>query len=314
MKSALAFFATLLTASIAIAQAQTLPVPLAASGLSATLQAKVQQTTFILDQADSYCSVSPITKDGYLLTALHCVRSCLEQNGLSEAGSNAYLGLHEIFVSTRSKNTNVVCSGLSIPALGIKGVTVVETGSALSTFDATFMSAFPNLFNELHAQGFDLRAQDYAILKIQTARDLVCWPLATQAPAAAQPVWALGYPLPDDEKTKPVLSSSGGTIYASALESLAYRSATTSQQQAFVVSQYSNSGIVFSNAQNQPGQSGGPVITADGSVVGVVSGYAETPVASGSVHELVAPNTAFILKSLSPALAQTLVQKSAACR
>ena len=314
MKSLSLVIATLFITSNALAQATTLPVPLAQSSLSAALQAKVQQTTFVLDQAESYCTVSPITKDGYMLTALHCVRSCLDQNGLSEVGSNAYLGLQELYVSTRSKNTNVVCKGLSIPALGAATVTVVETGSALSSFDATFTSTFPNLVNELKAQGFDQKGQDYAILKVQVSRPLTCWPLATTVPSPAQTVWAVGYPVTGDPKIKPVLSASAGTIYSSALESFAYRSAATSDQQNYLVSLYSNDGIVYSSAQNESGQSGGPVITADGSVVGVVSGYTDTPSGRASVHELVAPNTAFILKNLSPALAADLATKSAACR
>ncbi len=313
MKAFLAFAATLLATSIAIAQAWPIHSP--SSGLSAALVAKAEQTTFVLDKAESYCTVSPISKDGYLLTALHCVRSCLEQNSLGESASNPYLGLNDLFVSTRRQNTNVLCKGIAIPQLGVSAVTVVETGVALASFDATLMSAFPNLFNELRLQGFDLRSNDYAILKIQTTKDLACWPLAALPPAPGQAVWALGYPLPDDNKQKPVLSASPGRVYASALESRAYQMATSPAEQAFVVSQYSNPGIIFSNSQNQQGQSGGPVITADGSVVGVVSGYAATD--SGphtQVHELVAPNTATVLKSMSPALAALLLQKSAACR
>jgi len=225
--------------------------------------------------------------------------------------------LYDLFTSTRSKTMGargIACPNLSIPALGVKSVTIVETGAALASFDAGFMAAYPDLFHELQVAGFDLRANDYAILKIQTAHDLPCWPLADHAPVSGSQVWALGYPLPGDQTQNPVLSASPGRVYASALESLAYRSAASADEQTFIVSQFSNAGIVFSNAQNEPGQSGGPVIASDGTLVGVVSGYAPTATGQTVTHELVAPNTNFILRSLTPALATALLQKSAACR
>jgi hypothetical protein len=311
MKESIALLILLAAASSSFAQS-TLP----ASGLSAALQAKATATTFILDQADSYCTVSPISNDGYLITALHCVRSCLEAAKLSETGSDSFVGLQELFVSTHSKAVNTFCKDINIPALGIQGVTVLETGSALSQFDAQFVSTFPNLYKELKNRGFDRRANDYAILKVNPVRTLACWPLSKAAAPAAANIWALGYPLPADiSKQKPVLKASAGRVYASALESRAYASAESPDEQAYLTALYSEAGVLYSNASNQFGQSGGPVIAADGSVVGVVSGFTTVTLKDNSeIHELVASSTESILKEITPALAATLLKKSAACR
>lgn len=272
------------------------------SSLSAAIQAKATQTVFILDQPTEYCTVSPLSNDGYMLTALHCVRDCLDAAGLSQSGTQPFIGLQELYVSKRAPNT--LCRDISIPALGIKGVTVVETGSSLAQFDARFVNAFPALFNELRTHGMASRANDFAILKVAPPKPLACLKLKATAAPAGSAVWALGYPL---SKT-PVLSASAGQVYASAQDSVAYKAATTPADQVYMTSVYSDPAVLYSNASNQFGQSGGPVITADGSIVGVVSGFTVTAAKDGTeTHELVAASSASILKSVSPALAAHLV-------
>ena len=44
-------------------------VALPSSGLAPTIQQKVAATVFLLDEPDSYCTITPITPDGYMLTA-----------------------------------------------------------------------------------------------------------------------------------------------------------------------------------------------------------------------------------------------------
>jgi hypothetical protein len=311
VKAAFTILILLTCASSSFAQ-----VAIPASGLSVAIQAKVVATTLVLDEPDSYCTASPVTPDGYMITALHCVRTCLTANSAGETGNNLYVGLQDLFVSTRSQATNVLCKDLSFPALGVRGVTVVATGPAISQFDATFLSAFGSLYLELKAHGFASRSNDYAILKINTPRALTCLPLSAVTVPAETAIWALGYPVPaDPSKQKPILSASAGRIYSSALESRAYAAATALIDKSYIQSVYSEEGVLYSSASTQFGQSGGPVISADGTLVGVVSGFTTVTLKDNSeVHELVASTSSSILKSLPPALAATLIQKSAGCR
>jgi hypothetical protein len=298
--------ATLLTTS-AFAQ-----VALPASGLTPALQQKLAATALLLDEPDSWCTASPITPDGYMLTALHCVRTCLSTANVGENATNPFIGLNDIFVSNRSKTGGINCPTLSIPALGVKGVTVVATGSALSQFDAHFMFDFPSLYNELKSSGFASRTNDYAILKIAVTKPIQCLPINANGASAGTSIWAVGFPVPADEKAKPTLQASPGHVYASALDSRMYADAKTPRDQALLTSLYSEAGVLYSNASNNYGQSGGPVITADGSIVGVVSGF--TNFGDPEVHELVAPSTASFMRSLPLPLAQELMNKTAACR
>lgn len=282
------------------------------AGLSPAVSAKLTQTALVLDEPDSYCTVSPMTPDGYMLTALHCVRTCLTEANAADSSSNPFIGLPDLFVSTHSRTGGISCPTLAIPALGVKGVTVVATGTALAQFDSHFMFDFPALYAELKAHGFSTRANDFAILKIAAPHALTCLPLATAPVAMGTSIWAVGFPLPDDEKVKPTLQASPGRVYSSAQESRMYAAAPDDRERQFLNAVYSDAGVVYSSATTQPGQSGGPVITADGTVVAVISGY--TNFGNPEVHELVATSVDAVLRGLPPALAADLAKKSASCR
>ena len=246
-----------------------------------------------------------------MLTALHCVRTCLSDANAGENATNPFIGIDDLFVSNHSKTGGINCPTIAIPALGVKGVTVVATGSALAQFNSHFMFDFPSLYNELKSNGFASRTNDYAILKVALKAPVPCLSISAKGTAAGTPIWAVGFPQTNDEKVQPTLKASAGHVYANALQSRMYATAKTKRERDYLSSLYSEAGVLYSSAANQFGQSGGPVVTANGSLVGVVSGY--TSFGDPEVHELVAVSTASILRSLPTALAREIWHKSASC-
>lgn len=288
-------------------------------GLDASTVQKVSRTTFkmIDDTNDSHCTVAVISPEGEMFTALHCVLTCLAKNGALEHASNTYIGLQNLIVPTRSKNTAVFCPNLSVPGLGAKGLTIVATGSALSDFDHHFLQNFPSLHQELKAQGFASRANDFAILKVDSKKPLACLKLAPQRlknDVLKEKIWALGFPLLEDVNAAVSLSASVGHIYKTPIESHHFKSKSVVSEKRYTETVYSGPGILFSDAQTNLGQSGGPVIDSTGGVIGIVSGFTNTTTATGDVHELVAGSTNFVLGQLPVAEAKALLKRSQRCQ
>jgi hypothetical protein len=79
--------------------------------------------------------------------------------------------------------------------------------------------------------------------------------------------------------------------------------------------QYGGTGVLYSDAENDFGQSGGPVIAQDGSVIGVTSGFTHANGPNQSdIHELVATSVLTLLQALPADLSAALRQKNASCR
>lgn len=276
---------------------------LAASFASAATN---EATIFKMDDAKegSFCSASAVTADGYLLTALHCVRSCLLEAGAAEEAANVYLGLDDLFVVKNPTDVNVVCTSHSIPALGAKSVRVVATGQALTLYSANFMSDNSGLFNELKGKGWTAKSQDFAILKIDAPPGLRCLRVSDAALNAGETLFSVGYPVAPEGQPV-VLKASEGVRYARGSDSVAFKSHKTKLDRTWVTEQFESADLLFSNASNTYGQSGGPVVDTQGRIRGVTSGFA-TPLGSDDVHELVAPTWSAIQRGLGEELAHKI--------
>lgn len=267
---------------------------------------------------DSYCTAFAVTPDGYFLTALHCLRSCLLANQAAQEANNLYLGLRDLVVVPQNKSLNVVCDNLSIDAPEVSGpVTIVATGPSLAIYDSRFTSDFGGLYQELKGRGWHRPSNDFALLKAQTTRKLRCLPLRPSSPSASEKIWAVGFPFV--EGLESVLSASPGLAYANPRESVFFKSQDSEIGRNWVNEQYATRAVLFSSASNTFGQSGGPVIDRAGRIVGIVTGFASTRVPNTEgggkreVHELVASPTAWFLRGFDAGLSRELIEKNADC-
>lgn len=263
----------------------------------------------------SYCTAFPVSPDGYVLTALHCVRSCLVEHGAVEEASNEYLGIKDLVVVKNPGQTGVTCENFTIPGLGVqRNVKVLATGSSLLLYDSGFLADSFGLFRQLADRGRDRKANDYALLKIETSKSLDCLRLSPKRPVGGQEVWSVGFPVSSVKGAPPVLSASRGQRFSHVEDSVTYQSQPTDADRAWIRRQFGAPGLIFASAMNNFGQSGGPIVDAHGDVVGITSGFS-VPVGKNlnNIHELTGPNTASVLVGLPRELARDLLRKNAAC-
>jgi len=320
MKAFKSVLFSMVMASSAMA-ADLMPQSIRSSGLGLTPEvvSRIEQTVLKMQMdenvTNAFCSVFPVTPDGYMLTALHCVRGCLAELGKVDQASNAYLGLTDLTVVHRPESVNSVCPKFSIGALGIKGnVKVVATGSALTLYDSSFLMSSSGLFEELRSRGWEQKANDFALLKIETETSLRCLRLNPTRVSNGMDLYSVGYPVSNKKDGEPLLSASRGQMFAGVEQSETFKSQTNEDARQMVRMQYGAKNLIFSNAWNTYGQSGGPIIARDGSVIGITSGFA-TPTGGNpkNVHELVGSTIANVLKSLPKETARMIYQKNSGC-
>lgn len=244
-----------------------------------TLKKIERSATIMVDKkSGNYCTVFPVSADGYMLTAVHCLKTCLE----AQPSSNP---------------SDFYCADQTIPSLGVEGVRVVAIGDAL------------------RPQSKTSRFGDYAVLKIETKKSLSCLVLSEKRASAGEALWAMGYPVPSLEATAPALSASAGKLYEAPEQSRFFKAQRNKAERDSVSQLYARaSGVMYSDAHHMPGQSGGPVVDKDGAVIGVVSGFTITRAGKKEIHELVAGSTEKILKTLPLKLSSLLIEKSRDCQ
>lgn len=271
---------TILLFSFASAAAS---VSMAAPGSSAldslTLKKIERSATIMVDsKSGNYCTVFPVSEDGYLLTAVHCLKTCLED-------------------VNPKPNSDFFCANQTIPSLNVKGVKVVAIGNALTSKEQS------NRFG------------DYAVLKVETKKSLSCLAISDKSTKAGEDLWAMGFPVSKSLRTKSQLSASPGKLYESPVESRYYKAQNDQAERDLISKQYArDAGVMYSNAHHMPGQSGGPVVNKEGRVIGIISGFTVTQSGRREIHELVAGSTEKILKDIPLRLSSLLIEKSRDCQ
>lgn len=324
MKIILIIICLLLSPLLGRADVITTPLPIQSPGLALEAGAAEMLSSSVwkmIDHSDdSFCTVFAVSTDGYMMTALHCLRRCLSEQGVLQQASNTYLGLLDLMVSTSHSAVGMRCPHLSIPGLRINAdsasagrqIEVVATGRGLSIFDERFFGNTA-LYQKLKASGWADKAQDFAILKVVPVEPLRCLKFAATPAGAGNAVFSVGFPLSDSNEELS-LSASQGHLYVRADESGYYASQNSDLKRAWVNEQFNAPGVLYSNAWNNVGQSGGPIVTAGGQVIGITSGFtAWKDDQRVDRHELVGGGISSVLSSVSPTLAEMIRIKNAAC-
>jgi hypothetical protein len=281
----------------------------------AHLEKNVHRLKMDPEDASSYCTVFPVTSDGYMLTALHCVRACLVELGKVDEAGNGYLGLKDLVVVHNPENTNAVCAKFQIPALSITGnIKVVATGSALTLYSRQLFHDNSGFMQQLRDRGWDRRSNDFALLKIEVNAPLSCLRMNPGRLIGGQEAWSVGYPIKAKPSDEPELSASRGRLFSRPEDSQTYQGQPTHEDREWIRAQLGAANLIFSNAANTFGQSGGPIVDANGAVIGITSGFASPPESKeNAVHELVGTNIANVLRSFPRELSNELIKGNSSC-
>ncbi len=282
----------------------------------ARLEKNVHRLKMDPDVPTSYCTAFPVTPDGYLLKALHCVRACLVELGKVDEAGNDYLGLKDLAVIHNPDKTDAVCEKFQVPALGVTGnIKVVATGSALTLYSRELLHDNSGLMQQLRDRGWDRKSNDFALLKIESQAPISCLRMNTQRLMGGQEVWSVGYPMKAKPTDEPELSASRGRLFSRPEDSQTYQGQPTQEDREWVRAQFGAANLIFSSAANTFGQSGGPIVDASGAVIGITSGFASPPKGKGNaVHELVGTNIVNVLRSLPRELSATLLKGNDSCQ
>ncbi len=260
------------------------PLPLEQLNLQAQVVTNLQNNTVpLLEDGKLLCASSILTADGYLLTALHCLRDCLIENNQMEQAKNKDVGVMDIAVVRKNNPLNIFCSHITAPQISDEPIQVVATGNHLTILSPTILDHYPVYYNELKQKDWITRSSDFAILKVRPKTSLRCLKLSTGA-VSAKDIVAVGFPVSAATVEHPIqLRGSAGEIYGTVEESVNYREQSTASAQLLKKILYQDPRTLFSSASVNPGQSGGPIVNLQGEIVGVVSGYENS---KGGVHEL----------------------------
>jgi len=250
-------------------QAEQLPkahIPLELTrGLGATVR--------LSEDLDPHCTGALISTDGYVLTAGHCLSSCLLASGDATELSDS--DLHYKIIRFDHQRPNVTCPRIRILELQSSAPRVVYVGRGFSEFDDERLLDFPD---PILKQMISLQ-DDFAILKFDFPNNPPpCIPMGKSLKMhSGDPIWTIGFPSPtqrSNQRGSDGISKyiSFGMIYPDLSKNQYYREAhfnpaLLARAQSF----YSNGNQILSNLDTVGGNSGSPVLNQNGELIGVTA-------------------------------------------
>jgi hypothetical protein len=278
LRGSFLLFALILAGPVAVADKgfflpQDLPPDHRPSGLERALRASVR-----LELGDgASCSGAIVSPAGHVLTALHCVESCLERHGLVSRG---FANFSERNFQSRSRRPGAWCSRISIPELRLLGARLLAVGRGVTDVKARdLVDLGPRQLAAIQA-----RRGDWALLRVRATAPLSCVKLSRTPVKPGDPVWIVGFPDDTvasdsaDPRARPERMSSDGVSeyvgYGAVAADLSrndskYYAALSPAGRRATEAFFGSSFDFISSVDAWIGNSGGMLINAGGELVGI---------------------------------------------
>lgn len=275
LKMAFVLLATLsgAVASASFYQADQLPVK------PQRIENALRSTFYLnVDDMDSHCSAFAISNDGYVLTNLHCLRSCFD-NGYEFYKDDYYKATEKtdsfnIWEVKSHYPKNQICRNYTaFDNIHFSSEPrIVTLGKGKGAFEETKLSEISkSIFDKIIKV-----SEDYAILKYDQVSDQPCLKLSPAEKLAHKNLWLIGYPKKSNRQDG--FDSDGLHQYISmgihrkTIKDDPYLKTifTKSKEWAMESAMYDQQRFLLSDLDVLGGNSGGPIINSEGQLVALL--------------------------------------------
>lgn len=237
-------------------------------------------STFYLnvDDSENHCTAFAISNDGYVLTNLHCLRTCF-QNGSEFYRDDYYkstenTGVFNLWEVKSNYPKNQICRNYT--ALDNNNFhtepRIVTLGTGKGAFEEKELSKIPKtIFNKIIKI-----SEDYAILKYDQVIDQPCIKISKAKQNQNDHLWLVGYPRKSNRQDG--FDSDGIHQYISTglrrqgIKEDPYLKTIfkTKKEWDLESAMYDQKRFLLSDLDTLGGNSGGPIINSDGELVALL--------------------------------------------
>lgn len=239
---------------------------------------QLQQASFRLfnnsQSTGDYCSASLISNNGYVITALHCLETCLSEQGLLQSRNFSKVEGKLLWLDQPATEANPIhCPHLHTEASpGLSSAEVVFTGKGYADFSDSHIGDF----TDEEFQKMQEIVSDVAILKFKSERKLPCVKASWEKPAVNEQLWSLSSPALT-RRTKN--NSDGVNQFASTgfvtddVLKNPFVKGYVEQNESLLprFSKLANEKVFLTSLDFYGGSSGAPIFNKNGEIVGVTS-------------------------------------------